>query len=314
MALRQGRYMPPVFWTGKLTLPVRLMLDTSNLCAWAIGAMRDTSAMKERVRKGYDGVFSKHVVQYDELGSALQERSAVEQLKDVDVSGKSVLDIGCGTGAASFLILKEGAATVVCGDISQQMLQKARENAARQGLGSDRLTFRQLDAEALPFEDDTFEIVSTSMTMGLLPDQARAVTEMARVARPGGLVSVGTHAPEHYWEPIDATVRALPKRYLFGYRLEFWPQTESQVRRLMAAAGLVDISSRRVTWHTDFGSGGAAYDFFAAISSSWWFCRFPPERVEAESVRTRAYFERRNARIVTDDIIVAAGRKPPIVP
>jgi ubiquinone/menaquinone biosynthesis C-methylase UbiE len=302
--------MPRVFWTGKLTMPMRLILNTSNLFAWATGAMRDTEAMKERVRQGYDGAFSDHVSHYDEVGTELQARSAAEQLKNMDVCDKSVLDIGGGTGVASFLMLRRGAAKVVCGDIAEQMLVRARENAGHEGYGPDRIDFRRLDAEALPYDDDSFDVVSTSMTMGLLPDQEKAVAEMARVARPGGLVSIGTHAPEHYWEPIDTSLRAMRKRYVFGYRLEFWPQTEAEVRCLMARAGLVDIVSRRVTWRNDFGTGGKAFDFFAAISASWWYGRFPPEKVQEESERTRAYFERKNARMITDDIIVAGGRKP----
>lgn len=302
--------MPRVFWTGKLTLPVRLMVDTSNLVAWATGTMRDTEAMKQRVKQGYDGVFSDHVNHYDEVGAELQTRSALEQLKDVDVRGKRVLDIGGGTGVASFLLLRHGAQSVVCGDISEQMLTCARSNAEQEGFGSDRIEFRLLDAEALPYDDSSFDVVSTSMTMGLLPDQGKAIEEMARVVRPGGFVSIGTHAPEHYWEPIDASLRAMRKRYVFGYRLEWWPQTEPEVRAFMRRAGLEHVVSRRVTWRTDFGSGGKAYDFFAAISASWWYCRLPPEKVKEESIRTRAFFERTGARIVTDDIIVAGGRKP----
>jgi len=55
------------------------------------------------------------------------------------------------------------------------------------------------------------------MTLGLLPNQEKAVAEMARVTRPNGLVSVGAHGPEHYWEAIDACFRAITKRYVFGY-------------------------------------------------------------------------------------------------
>ncbi|NLE95255.1 MAG: methyltransferase domain-containing protein [Dehalococcoidia bacterium] len=302
--------MARVIWTGKLTPSMHLLLNCSNLVAWATGSMRDTAAMKERVRRGYDGAFSDHVNHYDEVGATLQLRSASEQLKDVDVRGRSVLDIGGGTGVASFLMLRKGASRVVCGDISEQMLAHARENAVREGFEPGRIEFRQLDAEALPFPDESFDVVSTSMTMGLLPDQKTAIAEMARVARPGGLVSIGTHAPEHYWEPIDVSLRAMRKRFVFGYRLEWWPQTEQEVRGFMRQAGLEDIRTRRVTWRTDFGDGGKAFDFFAAISASWWYCRFPPNEVQREVERTRAYFVRKNARIVTDDIIVADARKP----
>ncbi len=301
--------MAQVLWTGRLTPSIRLMLNASNLVAWATGSMRDTAAMKERVKLGYDGAFSDHVNHYDEVGTELQLKSAAEQLANMDVRGKLVLDVGGGTGVASFLMLRHGAAFVTCGDISEQMLSRARENAVREGFGPDRIQFRQLDAEELPFSDESFDVVSTSMTMGLLPDQRKATAEMARVTRPGGLVSIGTHAPDHYWEPIDTSLRAMRKRFVFGYRLEFWPRTEAEVRDLMRRAGLRDISARRVTWHTDFGSGGRAYDFFSAISASWWYGRFPRDEVERESERTRVYFERTGARIVTDDIIIASGRK-----
>jgi len=286
------------------------MLNTSNLFAWVSGSMRDTGAMKERVKQGYDGRFSDHVDHYDEVGTELQLKSAAEQLKDIDVRGKTVLDIGGGTGVGSLLMLRRGAASVVCGDISERMLSRARANAERDGYGADRVQFRQLDAEALPFEDDSFDVVCTSMTMGLLPDQRKATAEMARVARRGGLVTIGTHAPEHYWEPIDTSLRAMRKRFVFGYRLEWWPQTEPEVREHMRCAGLQDIRTRRVTWHTDFGDGGKAFDFFAAISASWWYGKFPPAEARREAERTRAYFIRRNARVVTDDIIVASGIKP----
>ena len=52
---------------------------------------------------------------------------------------------------------------------------------------------------------------------------------MFRVLRPGGLVSLGAHGPEHYWEAIDTTLRVINKKYVLGYRLEFWPQTEKQI-------------------------------------------------------------------------------------
>ena len=302
--------MPKVLWTGRLSPQMKFMMNTSNLVAWAVGSMRNTEAMKERMKQGYDGAFSEHVNYYDQEGLALHARCAAEQLKDVDVRGQSVLDIGGGTGISSFVMLRRGAAHVTCGDISEHMLAFAREKAEREGYGPERMGFRQLDAETLPYGDESFDAVSTSMTMGFLPNQDAAMREMARVVRPGGLVTIGTQGPDHYWEPIEATLRTSRKRYMFGYRLEFWPQTESEVRKLMESAGLVDVESRRVTWQKDFGSGGKVFDFFAAVSASWWYGRFPPDRREEEAARTRAGFERLGARTVTGDIIVASGRKP----
>jgi ubiquinone/menaquinone biosynthesis C-methylase UbiE len=302
--------MPIVFWTGKLSLPMKLMINTNNILAWLTGNARDASAMKQRIRQGYEGVFTDHVTGYDELGAEFQKKAAIAQLDEVDLYGKEVLDIGCGTGVISLLALKKGASKVICGDISEYMLKLAGEKAANQGYGSNHIEFRHIDAESLPFGEASFDVVITGMTLGLLPDQAKAVKEMARVLRPGGQAAIGAHGPEHYWEACDASFRAINKRYVLGYRLEFWPRKEKEVRRLLEQAGLVDVRTRRLTWQNSFENGGKAYDFFAAISSSWWYAKFPREKIAEDSRKTRDYFERKRVTQITDDVILAYGRKP----
>jgi ubiquinone/menaquinone biosynthesis C-methylase UbiE len=240
----------------------------------------------------------------------LQTKAAKLQLEGVDLKQKEVLDVGCGTGALSLLALERGAAKVVCGDISGYMLEQCNTNAAAKGFGADRIDFRQLDAESLPFEDGGFDVVLTGMTLGLLPNQEKAVAEMVRVARPGGEVSVGAHGPEHYWEAIDACFRVISKRHVLGYRLEFWPRKETEVRRMFARAGLVDIRTRRVLWRNSFETGGEAYDFFGAISASFWYAKLPPDVRTKDSQQARSYFDRKGVTRITDDIILAYGRKP----
>jgi ubiquinone/menaquinone biosynthesis C-methylase UbiE len=307
---KRSDLLPTLFWTGKLSLPMALMVNANNILAWLTGNVRDTAAMKDRVRQGYDGAFSEHVTRYDQLGAEFQTKAATAQLEAVDLQGKEVLDVGCGTGILSLLALEKGAAKLVCGDIANYMLEVGRAKADRQGYGADRIDFRQLDAESLPFEDSSFDVVMTGMTLGLLPDAERAVTEMVRVLRPGGLLSVGAHGPEHYWEACDASFRVINKRYVLGYRLEFWPRKEEEVRRLLQEVGLVDIRTSRLTWRNTFKTGGEAYDFFAAISATWWYAKVPPIKREREDRKARDYFERKGVVKITDDIIVASGRKP----
>ena len=302
--------MPAILWTGKLSWPMALMVNANNVLAWLTGNTRNTAAMKDRVRQGYNGTFSEHVTRYDELGMPFQTRAAIAQLEEMDLRGKNILDVGCGTGVMSLLALQKGAAKAVCGDISNYMLERARDKAVRQGYGVDRIDFRQLDAGSLPFEDASFDAVMTGMTLGLLPDQDKAIREMVRVLRPGGFLSAGAHGPEHYWEACDASFKSINKRYVLGYRLEFWPLKEEEVRQILVNAGLVDIRTRRLTWRNVFKSGGEAYDFFAAISSNFWYAQFPPDKREEENRKTRDYFERKGVVEITDDVIFAYGQKP----
>jgi ubiquinone/menaquinone biosynthesis C-methylase UbiE len=302
--------MARVFWSGKLSLPMKLIVNPSNALAWIIGNTRDTLSMKERIKLGYEGATTDHVTKYDELGLKFQTKAAAALLEGIDLTGKICLDVGCGTGVLSLLALKEGAARVVCGDISEYMLSQARGKAAPLAYGNDRIDFRQLDAESLPFADGSFDAVLSSMSFGLFPDQRKAVAEMVRVLRPGGYLALSAHGPEHYWEAIDASFRAITKRYVLGYRLEFWPLGEEDIQQMLVQAGFTDIRSRRHIWRNDFTTGGQAFDFFAAISASWWYAKFPPAKRAKESQKARDYFERKKVTQITDDVILGYGRKP----
>jgi len=288
---------------------MKLMVNANNILAWIGGNARDTVAMKNRIRQGYDAVFSEHVSKYDELGEELQTRAGAAQLEDLVLKGKVVLDVGCGSGILALLALRKGAARAVCGDISNFMLELAQAKANRQGYSPDQIVFRQLDAESLPFEDAGFDVVVTGMALGLLPEPEKALAEMVRVLRPGGVLSVGAHGPEHYWEACDASFRSINKRYVLGYRLEYWPRQEKEVRLFLSTAGLDDIHIRRLTWRNTFKTGGEAYDFFSAVSSNWWYAKVPPIKRKLLSEKTRDYFDRQGVTTITDDIILASGRK-----
>lgn len=285
---------------------MKMLVEANNLLSFLIGNANDLQGMKERVKQGYEGKYSDHVHQYDEFGYHLQDRSARIQLEGISFEGLRLLDVGCGTGALACVAFEKGATGVVCGDIAAFMLDKAREKAVAV---NGEYIFCQLDAEGLPYRDNAFDAVISGMTFGTLPNQKLALDEMVRVVKPGGLVCVGAHGPEHYWEAIDASFRCIKKRYILGYRLEWWPRNEATIRRLCQNANLQNIQSKRVIWRNEFENGLAAYDFFAAISSSWWYAKFPPHEIQSDSKRTRDYFNRKNIDIVTDDIVIAYGNK-----
>jgi ubiquinone/menaquinone biosynthesis C-methylase UbiE len=301
--------MNTLFWTGKLSFPMRLIIDTNNILAWLTGNTRNKRAMKDRIKMGYDGIFSQHITHYDELAGEFQKRAAAYQLYGIDFHGKELIDVGSGTGIVALMALELGAAKVVCGDISEYMLERGRKKVKAMGYDSSRIEFCQLDAESLPFNDNSFDIVLSGMALGILPDQKKAVKEMFRVLRPGGIVSLGAHGPEHYWEAIDTNLRAINKKYVLGYRLEFWPRTEKQIHLLMEDCGFKDIRTCRFIWRNLFKSPAEACDFFSAVTSNWWFAKVPEKKRAQEYKKTQKYFEDRGINQVTDDIIVGYGLK-----
>jgi SAM-dependent methyltransferase len=99
--------------------------------------------------------------------------------------GDRVLDIGCGTGSLTFTLPEIANVAGVTGvDLTEPYLEFARaRNADR------RISFQQVDARALPFEDNSFDRAFSMLVLQFIPDAARAVAEMRRVVRPGGTVT-----------------------------------------------------------------------------------------------------------------------------
>jgi len=174
-----GEIMPPLFWTGKLSPSMKLMANINSLLALITGNAINTAAMKRRMKLGYEGACSDHVTHYDEFGLEHYTKIATELLEGVDVRDKEVLDVGCGTGIVSILVLRHGAAKLICGDASEYMLGQCRKKIVAQGYVAEKVDFRQLDAESLPYGDKSFDVVVSGMLLGLVPNQQKVVTGMA---------------------------------------------------------------------------------------------------------------------------------------
>jgi ubiquinone/menaquinone biosynthesis C-methylase UbiE len=100
-------------------------------------------------------------------------------------SGLRWLDIGCGNGAFTEIIVARCAPSAVDGiDPSEGQLAFARQRPAARVA-----TFQQGDAMALPFADNTFDVAVMPLVIFFVPEPPKGVTEMARVVRPGGIVS-----------------------------------------------------------------------------------------------------------------------------
>ncbi|MBW2276634.1 MAG: methyltransferase domain-containing protein [Deltaproteobacteria bacterium] len=100
-----------------------------------------------------------------------------------------LLDVAAGQGSSAALAAEETGCSVVALDLSAENLLRAAEEAARRGLG-DRFETRLSDAEQLPFEDETFDVILCECAFCTFPDKQRAAHEMFRVLRPGGRLAL----------------------------------------------------------------------------------------------------------------------------
>jgi arsenite methyltransferase len=104
--------------------------------------------------------------------------------------GEAVLDIGSGAGSDSLVAAQmvgpEGSVTGL--DMTPEMLAKARSAAAE--MGATNLTFVEGEAENLPFEDESFDVVISNGVIDLIPDKDAVYSEIHRVLRPGGRIQI----------------------------------------------------------------------------------------------------------------------------
>jgi len=99
--------------------------------------------------------------------------------------GARWLDVGCGTGVFTEQVLDTcDPGAVVAVDPSKEQIEYAQSRP----VGS-RAAFKVADAQALPFTDGEFDIAAAALVINFVPDRERAVSEMKRVTRPGGLVA-----------------------------------------------------------------------------------------------------------------------------
>jgi len=169
-------------------------------------------------------------------------------------AGQKVLDVAAGNGNVSLAAARRWC-DVVATDYVPALLARARERAAAEGL---EIEFREADAEALPFQDSSFDVVVSTFGVMFTPDQDKAAAELIRVCRPGGKIGLANWTPEGFigqlfktigkhlpppagvkspalwgtrahiaemFEPHASSIKAEPRNFVFRYRSpEHWLQ------------------------------------------------------------------------------------------
>ncbi len=133
------------------------------------------------------GDFGRVGVTLQVVGESLVEAAGVN-------AGERVLDVAAGNGNASLAAARRFA-RVTSTDYVPELLEQGRRRAEADGLD---IEFQVADAEALPFADDSFDVVLSTFGVMFAPDQERTAAELIRVVRPGGRIGMANWTPDGF--------------------------------------------------------------------------------------------------------------------
>jgi len=216
----------------------------------AAATTTDFDALKTRLKATWmDG-------NYDYF-SRFMESSAVEFLDRLGVpAGASLLDVACGSGQLGLIAARRGA-RVTGVDIATNSILAARGRAASEGLDA---RFDEGDAEALPYADASFDVVTSLYGAMFAPRPERVAAELLRVCRPGGTIAMGNWTKEGFVGKMFKAVGrfiappGVPAPVLWG--------DESIVRERLGV-GVSDLRLTHVHYRFDYPFGPAeVVEFF----------------------------------------------------
>jgi len=168
-------------------------------------------------------------------------------LEGEDISGKKVIDIGCGIGGIDVLLVREhGAASVTGVDIEQPVLDRAIIRAEAEGL-SDRLTYKLVEPGPLPFSPASFDVVFSKDAMIHIPDKEALFADVCRTLRRGGLFIASD------WMRRDDNPPTPEMEYYIKVEgLNFGMASPERYAKALEKAGFVGIKLRdRNAWYSD---------------------------------------------------------------
>ncbi|MEU6059195.1 methyltransferase domain-containing protein [Streptomyces sp. NPDC047097] len=176
--------------------------------------------------------------------------------------GLRVLDVGCGPGTitADLAALVAPGGWVTGVDAADRVLEQARAEVRARGL-EEAVDFRVADVHALPFPDGSFDVVHAHQVLQHVGDPVRALAEMRRVCRPGGVVAArDSDYAAFAWFPEPSA-------------LDDWLGLYRRVAR--ANGGEPDAGRRLLSWarragFTEITATSSAWCFATPEERSWW--------------------------------------------
>ena len=203
---------------------------SSNLRRGHVSARRDAGRLDE---SGVLDAYRRWAPVYDQTFGRLTTEGRRQTVEILNQRPGRILEIGVGTGLSLSNYSRHHE--VIGIDLSPDMLERARERVAAEGL--DNVTgLHEMDASALAFPDATFDTVVAMYVLTVVPDPVAVMREMSRVCKPGGRVMLLNHFSQ------DDGVRGWVERRLapFATRLGWHPVFD--VQRVMVCDDLRETS------------------------------------------------------------------------
>ena len=173
----------------------------------------DAGDKSEMVADVFHSVAPRYDLMNDLMTLRLHRRWKSQTIKIADIKpGEDVLDLASGTGDLALRIAdKVGPdGSVVVSDINSSMLAGAKEKFSKRDVTA-QITFVEADAEELPFDDASFDLVTISFGMRNVTNKSRSMAEILRVLRPGGRLLI-----LEFSRPVAAPVRPFYDAYSFA--------------------------------------------------------------------------------------------------
>jgi ubiquinone/menaquinone biosynthesis C-methylase UbiE len=163
----------------------------------------------------------------------------------IDLRGRTVLDIGCGSGGITLHLARtHGPARVVGFDVEAPVLEVARGRAEKEGL-ADKVTFVQGAPGPLPFPDGSFDVVFSKDALIHIPDKDALFADIFRLLRPGGWFAASDWLIGHDGEPTPEM-----RDYMAAEGLSFAMASPGRYLGAMRAAGFIHVAeTSRNDWY-----------------------------------------------------------------
>lgn len=182
-----------------------------------------------------------------------------------------ILELGCGNGSMWTDHALPAGAELILTDFSEGMLDSARENVGKR----EKISFRQADIQQIPYADEAFDTVIANMMLYHVPDLDRALSEVRRVLKPGGIFYCATTGTNGIAEYVRGLLEENGVRCGEGSALSFTLQNGGELLRKYFPA----VEMRRYEDHLEVAETGDLVDYILSLEGMADFRSVTPEEM-----------------------------------